>query len=403
MQCRVLPQVTMMLLLLPISLGWLLLALATSLPLLYCGRLLTGLAGAFSMLAPAFVGEVAEVGVRGGLSSCMQVMTMLGLLFTYSMGALLPWRSLTWLCLVVPLLALPCLALLPRSPVHLVRAGREEEARAALIFYRGWGQQPALLDQELARLRKVLAQGEDSIGLRAVLATARYRKPLGLSVLLMVMQQFSGIKVISSYIVQIFQNAGSELDASVCSIVVGVIQVVGTSLAVLVVDRFGRKKLLVTSEFFIAVSFCMLGTFFLLQERGSFSPAWLPLASLVLFAVAYSLGMGPLPWVLNSELFAREARTVSSGTGAAANWLCSFLVVKFAPSLEVAVGTGVTYLVFAGLALGGTLLIAGAVPETRGKTEEEVAAMWGGQQEGEGEEGGALVAGPGKGRDLETR
>lgn len=169
----------------------------------------------------------------------------------------------------------------------------------------------------------------------------------------------------------------------------------GTSVAVLVVDRVGRRKLLILSEFFISVSFCMLGSFFLLQEQGSFSPAWLPLASLVLFAVAYSLGMGPLPWVLNSELFSREAKSMSSSLGAASNWLCSFLVVKFAPSLEAAVGTGTTYLAFAGLAAAGTLLIVVAVPETRGRTEEEVAKLWGGEVPGpapsKGEEDVALV------------
>jgi hypothetical protein len=328
-------------------------------------------------------------------------MTMLGLLFTYTLGAFLPWRWLAWVCLAVPLLALPCLALLPRSPAFLLQNGRRAEARAALAFYRGTG--PAAVEAELARLEAELGRegAGVTLGVPAILASARYRRPLGLAVLLMMMQQFSGIKVISSYIVQIFHNAGSEFNANICSIVVGVIQVTGTSLAVLVVDRCGRRKLLILSELFIAVAFCMLATFFLLQEQGSFSPAWLPLASLVLFAVAYSLGMGPLPWVLNSELFAREAKSASSSCGAAANWLCSFLVVKFAPSVEAAIGTGVTYLAFAGLAAAGTLLIAVAVPETRGLTEEEVAAMWGGGPATAGkrtsrgeEEELRLVAGP---------
>ena len=390
----------MMLLCLPMSLGWLFIAVAPAVDYLYVGRLLTGLSGAFSMLAPAFVGEVAEVEIRGGLSSVMQVMTMLGLLFTYSVGAFLSWRTLAWLCLCVPLLAIPCLALLPHTPAYLLSRGREDEARKAVQFYRGPNTE--LVEAEMERLRGVLTQEERSttnnLGLSAILFSRQYRKPLALSILLMIMQQFSGIKVISSYIVQIFHNAGSEFDANICSIVVGVIQVTGTSVAVLVVDRVGRRKLLILSEFFIAVSFCMLGTFFQLQEQGSFSPAWLPLASLVLFAVAYSLGMGPLPWVLNSELFAREAKSTSSSLGAASNWLCSFLVVKFAPSLEAAVGTGPTYLSFAVLAAAGTFLIVIAVPETKGRTEEEVAALWGsdrqlGEREvGKFDEGVALVA-----------
>merc|ERR1712215_231733 len=94
-------------------------------------------------------------------------------------------------------------------------------------------------------------------------------KPIFIGLMLMLLQQFSGIKVISSYIVQIFQNAGSKFDANICSIVVGVIQVTGTSLSVIVVDRYGRRPLLIVSEMLISFSFAMLGTFFYLKESSS--------------------------------------------------------------------------------------------------------------------------------------
>ena len=101
--------------------------------------------------------------------------------------------------------------------------------------------------------------------------------------------------------------------------------------------------------------------------------AWLPLASIVTFAVAYSMGMGPLPWVMTAELFSKEAKATSSSLAASFNWLCSFLVVKFSPTLEAMIGASGSYLMFAALAFLGTGLIGVTVPETRGKTEEEIA------------------------------
>merc|ERR1712126_573083 len=155
----------------------------------------------------------------------------------------------------------------------------------------------------------------------------------------------------------------------------GVIQVTGTSISVLVVDKFGRRKLLIMSELLISLAFCMLGSFFFIQEyyeHITYDLAWLPLASIVTFAVAYSMGMGPLPWVMNAELFSKEAKATSSSFCASFNWLCSFLVVKFSPTLESMVGASGSYLSFAALAFFGTILIALTVPETKGKTAEQI-------------------------------
>jgi len=381
---------SMVFLSLPIFLGWVLLIFAVNVPMLYLGRFLTGFSGAFSMLAPGYIAEICEVEIRGSLASFMQVMTMLGLLFTYTMGSYLNWRSLSAVCSVVPIMVVISFYFLPRSPVFLMEKGFKEDALSSLKFFRGGNVD---VTKEFNNMEASLneAKSIDVIGIKAVLSNTMYLKPLCISLLLMLLQQFSGIKVISSYIVQIFQNAGGKFDANICSIVVGVIQVTGTSISVLVVDKFGRRRLLILSELFISFAFCMLGTFFFLQES-HYSPcpspdtcqdkfvtaetvdnlAWLPLASIVTFAVAYSMGMGPLPWVLNAEMFSKEAKAPCSSLCASFNWVCSFLVVKFSPSLETAIGASGSYLTFAALAAAGTFLIVMVVPETKGKTEEEI-------------------------------
>lgn len=367
-------KVAMLLLLLPVTSGWLLLATTSSLHLLYLSRLLLGCAAAFSTLAPSFIGEVAEVEVRGALASVMQVMTMLGMLLTYVLGAFLPWRPLTWACLAVPLAALPALALLPNSPVFLLQRGRGEEARAALHYYRGPDTQ--LVDAELLRLRQEVGADASrrTVGLATILATTSLRRPLLLATFLMLLQQLSGIRVVTSYMVGIFRRAGTTLDANTCSMVTAGVQVLGTMLAAATVERCGRRSLLLLSSTLVAAALALLGTYFLLQEA---LPPWLPLAALLLFSLAYSLGLGPLPWLLNSELFTAAARPTSSAIGATVNWLAAFLVVKAAPLVEAAVGSAALYLGLAAVgAVGGALALA-ALPETRGRTEGEVAGAWG--------------------------
>ena len=128
---------TMMILSVPIFCGWICLITASSVYILYCGRFLTGFAGAFSMLAPGFIAEICEVEVRGSLASFMQVMTMLGLLFTYAIGAVMDWRDISLISAFFPVASVLCLALIPRSPVFLVSQGDVPGARSALQFYRG--------------------------------------------------------------------------------------------------------------------------------------------------------------------------------------------------------------------------------------------------------------------------
>ena len=217
---------TMMILSVPIFCGWVCLITATSLHILYCGRFLTGFAGAFSMLAPGFIAEICEVEVRGSLASFMQVMTMLGLLFTYAIGAVMDWRDISLISAIFPVASVLCLALIPRSPVFLVSQGDITGARSSLQFYRGkcydvtreiTGNNPApprlKFTFSISDLEKSFRETKNlsKTGIVDIFCQAVYRKPLLLSAMLMLMQQFSGIKVINSYIVQIFQNAGGKV------------------------------------------------------------------------------------------------------------------------------------------------------------------------------------------------
>ena len=145
----------MMILSLPILVGWMFLILATSVYHLYVGRyavsrvlaidvdqllcrFLTGFSGAFSMLAPGFISEICQVDIRGSLASSMQVMTMFGLLSVYTIGAFLSWRYVSIICSTVPVLTIICLYFIPRSPSYLMSKGAKLQAMSSLQYYRGY-------------------------------------------------------------------------------------------------------------------------------------------------------------------------------------------------------------------------------------------------------------------------
>ena len=363
-----------MILSVPIFGGWLCLLFARNVAMFYVGRFLTGFSGAFSVLAPGFITELCQIEIRGALATSMQLMTMLGLLSTYSIGAYIDWRTLTIICSTVPVFSILSLTSIPRSPVFLLTKGLKEDARLSLQFYRG---SKADVDEELIKLEQSITEMKsvEQTGMKKILTDRTYLKPLILSLMLMMLQQLSGIKFIQSYIFQIFLNAGSHIDSNMSVIIVGVVQVTGTSVSALLVEKFGRRKLLILSEILISIAFWMLGSYCFLQEHFKsyiLHLTWLPLMSIITFSLAYSLGMGPLPWVLNAELFSKEAKASSSTFCASFNWLFSFLVVKCCPILEASIGASGSYLTFATIALFGAVLIGFTLPETKGKSEEEI-------------------------------
>ena len=201
---------------LPTILGWILIIMKPhSAVLLYIGRVLVGFSGAFSMLVPAFVGEIAKMGARGRLSGWMQVMTQAGVVLTYFLGALLSWYDATLVCLAVPCVAYVALFFLPHTPTYLLSCGRYDEARKSIQFYSRLDHQQAEEEARtlLIQLKQEEVRAATKPGFMGMISSGQYWKPLVLSLVLMAVQQLSGIKVIQSNIVNIFDQVSPEYDA----------------------------------------------------------------------------------------------------------------------------------------------------------------------------------------------
>jgi MFS family permease len=190
----------------------------------------------------------------------------------------------------------------------------------------------------------------------------------------MVFRQINGINAVISYTVDIFVEAGGMLSPFLATIIVGIVQVIATYISCLLVERTGRRLLLLLSNVLMAVCHLLLAVFFYFKQiDGDLrSFGWLPLLSLTIYIAGFNIGFGPLPWVLMAELLPNESKSWTSGFVASVNWILVFAVTKLYQTMIDSLGPIMTFGIFGGMCVVGTVVIGCIVPETKGKTREEI-------------------------------
>lgn len=373
---------TMLFLILPFTLGWLLITFATGVGMLMAGRFITGIAGgAFCVTAPAYTSEIAQDSIRGTLGSYFQLMITVGILFSYAVGSYTSVFIFNILCTCIPIVFGLVFFFMPESPSYLVVKGRNDEARDALINLRGRNYD---VDYELNNLREKADEAKrNPVSFRSAITKKTAVKALIICYALMLFQQLSGINAVIFNTSAIFESAGAAIESAIATIIIGVIQVVATFTSSLVVDKLGRRILLLFSALVMCLCSTALGVFFFLKStHGDTDPivqsiSWLPLLSLSLFIIAFSLGFGPIPWMMAGELCLIDIKAFVGSTAGTFNWLLSFTVTSTFNSLNAAIGQGQVFWMFAGIMLLAFVFIFFVVPETKGKSADEIQIMLG--------------------------
>jgi SP family arabinose:H+ symporter-like MFS transporter len=259
------------------------------------------------------------------------------------------------------------LFLAPESPRWLLQAGREAEARRIWEGVAG----PARAAAEMAAVQAVPGREE---GRLRELFEARFRRPLILAVGLMAFSQFCGINAIMYYSTKIFLSAGVGVrDAFMASVVIGLVNVLFTLLALALVDRAGRRPLLLIG---LAVQTLALAAVGLLFRAGA---GGVPLLVAVLaFIGAFAMSVGPIGWIVCSEIFPTRVRGRAMSLATLTIWTSCYLVAQTFPMLNdhPAIGPAKTFGVYALFSLAGFLFVLALLPETKGRTLEEIEAGW---------------------------
>lgn len=173
------------------------------------------------------------------------------------------------------------------------------------------------------------------------------------------------------------QAADTGIDPDIQTIIVGAVLLIACIAGTILVDKLGRKVLLLISIIGITLSLVALGIYFYLQENDAdvSNLAWLPLTSLCIFLITYSLGYGPLPWLLISEVYSKEYNAIASPVSGAFNWMLSFAITSTFGSLSGAIGTGPTFWMFSGLSLIGVFFTYYVVIETKARSMVEIQTL----------------------------
>nr|VDC63703.1 unnamed protein product [Brassica rapa] len=389
----------------PNIMGWLSIAFAKDTSFLYMGRLLEGFGvGIISYTVPVYIAEIAPQNMRGALGSVNQLSVTVGIMLAYLLGLFVPWRILAVLGVLPCTLLIPGLFFIPESPRWLAKMGLTDDFETSLQVLRGFDTDITIEVNEIKVFTKVkhdtgfimfiaewfvnftdIQRSVASSGKRSAirfvdLKRRRYYFPLMVGIGLLVLQQLGGINGVLFYSSTIFASAGVS-SSNVATFGVGAVQVLATAVATWLVDKSGRRLLLMISSIGMTISLVIVAVAFYLKEFVSPDSnmynilSMVSVVGVVAMVIACSLGMGPIPWLIMSEILPVNIKGLAGSIATLANWFVSWLVTMTANML-LAWSSGGTFTLYA-LVCGFTVAFVSLwVPETKGKTLEEIQALF---------------------------
>ena len=357
--------------------GSLICAMSHSVELLIAGRALLGCCiGIVSFVGPLYIAEVAPANRRGSLVSLNQLAITVGILASYVVGYLYAdsgsWRWMVGLGAVPGIILGVGMAALPESPRWLMKQARGAEARTILAKVRA-GED---VEHELAEIQAELNRESKDIGW-ASLFTPATRRPMILGIGLAILQQTTGIGAVIYYAPTILSGAGfqSASTAILATSGVGLVNVALTVVALQLIDRIGRRSLLLTGLVGMALSLGLFSFGFAFHADSSMFK-WFAVASMTIYVGFFAIGLGPVFWLLIAEIFPLTIRGRAMGVASLTIWVFNILSALLFFQLLQWIGQAATFAGYALLTLAGWIFVFRCMPETKGLTLEKIEQYW---------------------------
>ncbi len=341
-------------------------------------RFLGGVAvGGASVVSPLYIAEIAPARYRGRLVAIQQFNVVLGILLAFLSNYLIArlhlgateWRWMLGVLAAPSALFFLLLLPTPESPRWLIGRGRTDEARAVMLRL---GVDRGRVDQEIAEIRAAI--DPEHHGARESLFQPAYRKPVLLAVAIAAFNQLSGINAILYYAPQIFKMAGANVDSALLqAVAVGGTNLVFTMLAMLVIDRFGRRRLMHVGSVGYLISLGMTAWAFTTYGE-QFTPTGnaIVLAGLMLFIASHAFSQGAVIWVFISEIFPNRVRAAGQALGSTTHWVMAALISWTFPIIATRIGGGSAFAFYAAMMALQLLWTLFVMPETKGVPLEAI-------------------------------
>jgi MFS transporter, SP family, galactose:H+ symporter len=360
------------------GLGGLACAAATSTTILIVGRIVVGLGiGLSSGTVPVYISEVSPADARGWQVSLFQLAITVGILLAYvvdyAFAAIQGWRWMFGLAVVPAAIFGLGMVFLPESPRWLAAHGQVDRARAMLARIRGTSD----VDIEMREIVEGIERAPDRRGRLADLFAPSLRPALIVGIGLAVFQQVTGINTVIYYAPLIIQSSGisSASGAILATAGIGVVNVLMTIVAMWLIDRMGRRPLLLTGIAGMVITLGVLGLAFHMAGRTG-ALAWLAVISMMVYVASFAISLGPIFWLLISEIYPLKIRSSAEGLAAAFNWGSNLLVSLTFLTLLQMMGPTRTFWLYGAFAIAAWVFSYYQVPETKGRTLEEIEQFW---------------------------
>jgi sugar porter (SP) family MFS transporter len=364
-------------------------ALAPTFTLFVPWRIAGGLAiGLASSLSPLYIAELAPSSFRGKLVCLNQLTIVIGILLAQVVNWLIAkpvpayatdlqilnswngqegWRWMFGVTAIPAAFFFLAAFAVPESPRWLAKKGIPERARRVLARVGG----DSYADQALHEIELTLSDGSKKINFRELL-DRKMRGVLILGIALAVLQQWCGINVIFNYAEEVFSAAGYQVSDILFNIVVtGTVNLIFTIVAIQTVDRRGRRMLMLIGSAGLALIYTLLGSFYYVHSHG------VHVLALVVAAIGcYAMSLAPVTWVVISEIFPNRIRGTAMSVAVTALWIASFILTYTFPLLNRGLGPAKTFWIYALICVAGFFFIKARLPETKGRTLEEIEAIW---------------------------
>jgi len=350
-----------------------------------CFRMLGGIGiGLASALSPMYIAEIAPSKIRGRFVSLNQMTIVIGILLAQivnmliadkvpdgasdsfiaaSWNGLMGWRWMFWACGVPAVLFFLFTFFIPESPRWLLKVGKAEAAFPVLEKIGG----KEYAQQETDNIKTSLNDASEKVDFKALFNPV-FTPILIIGIVLAVFQQWCGINTVFNYAEEIFAAAGYGVSDTLFNIVItGCVNLIFTFVAMFTVDKWGRKKLMVFGSIGLALNYILLGSAFFFKMKG------VPVLVLVVTAMAiYAMSLAPIVWVILSEIFPNRIRGAAMALATFALWVACFVLTYTFPLLNKSLGAAGTFWVYSGICILGFIFIAFKLPETKGKSLEEI-------------------------------
>lgn len=361
------------------ALSWTLIYFATAPYYLYIARFLAGLwSGIAATISPIYVGEIAEPGIRSSLSTINSLCSNSGVLLVYIIGPFVSYGALALICGSVTILYIVTYIRMPETPYYHLMKNQEEEAFASLKWLRG-DKSDDTIQAELDEMRKAIAKQFQHEGhVKDIFLNKGTRKAFIITQVYALLKRMSGSRVIQAYAsTTLPDRVFGFLNPNECVMILGIIGLSTAFLSTYLAVHFERRVLLTVSCLGSSITMLTAGVWFALDSNKFFNVAvddinYIPFLSFALFNVAFGIGLGPNGAVMKGEMFPANVKAMSSALTTVSTAVISFFLNKFYLIFAESFGMEINYFIYALSCFSGVIFTLTYVPETKGKTLQEI-------------------------------